>query len=72
MNCSNSIVLGNATIMSMEQLPVIFYNLFESVETLGQAAETLADNCIAGITADEARCRELAEFNNSENPLALC
>lgn len=41
--------------------PVIFYNLFESVETLGQAAETLADNCIAGITADEARCRELVE-----------
>lgn len=41
--------------------PVIFYNLFESVETLGQAAETLADNCIVGITADETRCRELVE-----------
>ena len=31
--------------------PVIFYTLFESIETLGHSAQTLTDNCILGITA---------------------
>ena len=31
--------------------PVIFYTLFESIEALGHAAQTLTDNCILGITA---------------------
>ena len=29
--------------------PVLFYNLFESIETLKNAATTLIDNCIKGI-----------------------
>ena len=33
--------------------PVIFYTLFESIETLGHAAQTLTDYCILGITANE-------------------
>ena len=41
--------------------PVICYNLFQSIDTLGYAAETFTDNCIIGITADEDRCRELVE-----------
>lgn len=42
-------------------LPIIFYNLFQSIDTLGFAVETFADNCISGITANEKRCRELVE-----------
>lgn len=41
--------------------PIIFYNLFQSIDTLGFATETFVDNCITGITANEERCRELAE-----------
>ena len=41
--------------------PIIFYNLFQSVDTLGFAVETFVDNCITGITANEDRCRELVE-----------
>ena len=37
--------------------PVLFYNLFESIVSLGNAAETLADNCIVGIIANEEICR---------------
>lgn len=41
--------------------PIIFYNLFQSIDTLGFATETFVDNCITGITANEERCRELVE-----------
>lgn len=41
--------------------PVLFYNLFESIETLGRAAVTLADNCIDGIVANEDVCRRNIE-----------
>ena len=37
--------------------PIIFYNLFQSVETLSFAVRTLVDNCITGITANEEKCR---------------
>ena len=39
--------------------PVIFYTLFESIETLGHAAQTLTDNCVLGITANEKHCKDL-------------
>lgn len=39
--------------------PVLFYNLFESIETLGCAAATFTDNCITGITANPQRCHDL-------------
>ncbi len=39
--------------------PIIFYTLFESIETLGHAAQTLTDNCILGITANEKHCKDL-------------
>lgn len=41
--------------------PVIFYNLFQSIETLGRGVNTFVDNCIVGITANKERCRELVE-----------
>ncbi|WP_446897019.1 aspartate ammonia-lyase [Clostridium sp. LBM24168] len=43
--------------------PVIFYNLFESLETLCNGIKTFKDNCIKGITANREKCRQL--LNNS-------
>ncbi|NBH71916.1 aspartate ammonia-lyase [Clostridiaceae bacterium] len=41
--------------------PIIFYNLFQSIETLTFAVKTLIDNCIVGITANEEHCRKMVE-----------
>src|SRR5471030_596583 len=51
--------------------PVLFYNLFESIETLQNATMTLVDNCILGITANEDRCKELLD-NSVGIVTALC
>ena len=41
--------------------PVIFYNLFESIETLTAAVRTFVNNCILGIVANKTHCRQLVE-----------
>lgn len=41
--------------------PIIFYCLFQSIDTLAYAVETFVDNCVVGITANEERCRYLVE-----------
>ena len=41
--------------------PVLYHKLFESIAALSGAVETFVDNCIVGITANEARCMELVE-----------
>ena len=41
--------------------PIIFYNLFQSIETLTFAVHTLVDNCITGITANREHCRNMVE-----------
>ena len=41
--------------------PIIFYKLFQSIETISCAVHTLVDNCILGITANEEHCKELVE-----------
>ena len=41
--------------------PVIFFNLFHSIENLTSAVSTLVDHCIVGITANEDRCRQMVE-----------
>jgi fumarate hydratase class II len=41
-------------------LPVIARNLLESVRLLSAASRALADKCVAGIEADEERCRTYA------------
>ncbi|MEY8355463.1 aspartate ammonia-lyase [Lachnospiraceae bacterium 54-53] len=41
--------------------PIIFYNLFQSIETLSYAVSTFVDNCITGITANADRCRSMVE-----------
>lgn len=43
--------------------PVIFYNVFQSIETLTNGVDTLINNCILDITANRERCSELV--NNS-------
>lgn len=41
--------------------PIVFYCLFQSIDSLAYAVNTFTDNCITGITANEERCRELTE-----------
>ena len=41
--------------------PIIFYCMFQSIDTLAYAVRTFVDNCVSGITANEERCEELAE-----------
>lgn len=43
--------------------PVVFYKLFESITTLTGAVQTLVDNCISGITANEAHCEDLVNHS---------
>lgn len=41
--------------------PIVFYCLFQSIDTLTYAVQTFTDNCIKGITANEERCRHLVD-----------
>lgn len=41
--------------------PVIFFNLFESIETLTNGVKTFTENCISGITANTNRCKKLVD-----------
>jgi fumarate hydratase, class II len=44
-------------------LPVIAYNLLQSIELLGNASRVLADSAIAGFTVNEQRLKEALERN---------
>jgi fumarate hydratase, class II len=46
-------------------MPVMARNVLESVRLLANVSRLLADRCVDGITADVARCRELAESSPS-------
>jgi len=46
-------------------MPVMARNVLESARLLTNASRLLADRCVDGITADVARCRELAESSPS-------
>jgi fumarate hydratase class II len=48
-------------------MPVIAFNLLQSIELLSQAARVFADRCIAGLEADRQRCESLVEQS-----LAMC
>lgn len=41
--------------------PIIFYCLFQSIDTIAYAVNTFVDNCVIGITANETRCRYFVE-----------
>ncbi len=48
-------------------MPVIAYNLLQSIEILANVSRLLADRCVDGLVANEERCRELVEQS-----LAMC
>jgi len=48
-------------------MPMMAHNLLESIRLLTSACRVFADRCVAGIEADEQRCRELIERS-----LAMC
>jgi fumarate hydratase class II len=42
-------------------MPVIAYNLLQSIEILANASRLLADRCVAGLEANRERCEEMVE-----------
>ncbi len=46
-------------------MPMMARNLLESVRLLANVSRVFADSCIAGITANEARCKQYAESSPS-------
>ena len=50
---------GQLELNAME--PVLAHNLFGSLALLKRGCVTLADKCVSGIEADEARCRSFVE-----------
>ncbi|MFA5523304.1 MAG: aspartate ammonia-lyase [Tissierellales bacterium] len=51
--------------------PLIFFNLFQSIEMLSNGINTFTENCIKGITANRERCRDLVE-NSIGIVTAIC
>lgn len=43
--------------------PVLFFNLFQSIEILKNGVNTLIDNCLIGITANKERCQQLVDMS---------
>ncbi|MGL4945765.1 MAG: lyase family protein, partial [Fusobacteriaceae bacterium] len=41
--------------------PVLFFNLFQSIEILTNVINTFIDNCLTGITADKEHCKKLVD-----------
>ncbi|MDX2038661.1 MAG: class II fumarate hydratase [Isosphaeraceae bacterium] len=65
-----TIAWGNALGSNFDlnvMMPVIAYNLLQSIELLDSAVNHFADKCVAGIEADVERCNELIEQS-----LAMC
>jgi fumarate hydratase class II len=56
---------GNFELNTM--MPVIAYNLLQSIELLTQATRVFARRCVAGLKADRVRCE-----SNVELSLAMC
>jgi fumarate hydratase class II len=48
-------------------MPVMAYNLLQSIELLARAARVFADRCVTGIEANQKRCESLVEQS-----LAMC
>lgn len=48
-------------------LPVVGYNLLQSIELLGSAARVFTEKCVAGLEVDPSRCEA-----NVEKSLAMC
>jgi fumarate hydratase class II len=50
---------GNFELNTM--MPVLGYNFLESIELLASTARNFTRKCVSGVSANEERCRELAE-----------
>jgi fumarate hydratase class II len=48
-------------------LPVMAYNLLQSIQLLSSAVQNFTTKCVVGLTANEARCAEMIEQS-----LAMC
>ncbi len=48
-------------------MPVMAFNLLQSIELLSRAARVFADRCVAGLDANAEHCAELVEQS-----LAMC
>ncbi len=61
----NDVTIAMATEAGQLELnafePIIFYKLFQSIETLCFAVQTLVDNCITGITANVEHCKKMVD-----------
>ena len=67
------LIIGNDTTIMMAceggQLelnayePVVFYKLFESINAITGGVETLVDNCIPDIVANEKKCHDYVEHS---------
>ena len=65
-----TIAYGNAVGSTFElnvMMPVMAYNLLQSVSLLSTASRVFADRCVAGLEADRERCESLVEQS-----LAMC
>ena len=57
-------ILASAAAGQLElnvMMPVMAWNALQATSILGNAMHVLTDRCVSGITADEARCRELLD-----------
>ncbi len=63
--CHSAAVLGNLDLHV--GMPVMAYNLLESIRLLGSVCNVFVDKCITGLRADRKRCEELVEQS-----LAMC
>jgi fumarate hydratase class II len=48
-------------------MPVMAFNLLQSIELISNAAKVFADRCVDGLEANQKRCEELVEQS-----LAMC
>jgi fumarate hydratase class II len=55
-------IAGQSGILELNvMMPLIAFNLLQSIEIMTNAARLMAEKCIAGIKANRARCEELVE-----------
>jgi fumarate hydratase, class II len=64
-------VIGNDAVITLSGLsgnfelnvmmPVMAYNLLSSIELMTNAVKVFTEKCVSGLTANEARCKELME-----------
>ncbi len=56
-----SLAAGAGQLELNVMVPVLSYNLFQSLEILTNVIEVFKDRCIVGITANKERCQQLVE-----------